>query len=245
MLKLEKSLRSTNITITLREKEKILNPLFLKALFCAILLHSTALLLFQVQPFALGSNFIYPPVQVNSEREPLLMAPSLFVGELEEINFFPAPSKMAGIPPSHLLIPSSLLEQILDLDPIPFPSFEALEQRYWPMSPSPPVEKPAIRVFISGELADHPIVNKDSRFEKTILLESGDIEPYYVSYLVKAEEKSGAIFWYRRINASGSEEADAFTEKLLLDSKFQAPFSAPILSGWLHFVVYTEDLIQS
>jgi hypothetical protein len=240
MLKLQKSGHSRLVTVAFREKEKILNPLFLKALFCAILLHSAALLLFQVQPFALGSNFIYPPVQVNSDREPLLMAPSLFVGELEKNVFFPIPPKMMGIPPSHLLTPSSLFEQILDLDPIPFPSFEALEQRYWPMPPSPAIEKPALRIFISGELADHPIVNKDPRLEKTIRLESADIEPLYVSYHVKAEEKTGTIFWHRRTRASGSDEADAFTEAILLDSKFQAPFSAPILSGWIHFAIYTE-----
>ena len=171
------------------------------------------------------------------------MAPSLFVGEPEEAGFFPPLPQMAGISPSNLLDPSPLIEQILDFDPIPFPSFEALEQRYWPRPPSPPVEKAAMRVFISGELADRPLVNKDSRFEKIIQLESEDIEPLYISYQVKAEEKSGAIFWHRQISSSRSEEADALTEKLLLDTKFQGPFSAPILSGWLHFVVYSDSFL--
>ncbi|MBA2369076.1 MAG: hypothetical protein H0V82_08655 [Candidatus Protochlamydia sp.] len=240
MLKLEKSGRSAHINITFREKEKIFNPLFFKAFFCAILLHLTAFSLFHVQPFALSSNYIYPPVRVNSEHEPLLMAPSLLIGEVEN-DLFPIPPKMAGLPPSNLLALSPLFEQVLDLDLIPFPSFDVLEQRYWPLPPSPPVEKAAIRLFISGELADHPIVNKE--LQKIILLDNGTTEPLYVSYQVKAEEKTGTIFWHQRLNSSGSDETDTLTEKIMLESKFQTPFIAPLLTGWVHFVVYpaTQD----
>ncbi|CUI17706.1 putative membrane protein [Candidatus Protochlamydia naegleriophila] len=241
MLKLEKCIHSYRINVCIREKDTFFTPLLVKSLAFALTLHLVAVVIFHIQPFKLTTSFLYPPVQVETENKPFLAMP-LFVMQApaEEISFSPPPSSIESLY-SPLLHPPSSSEQLLALTPIPSPSFLALEQRHWPIaapSLAPVIERAAIRLFTSGDLASHSLISQDPRLGKSVLLAYTQ-EPAYITYQVRLDE-SGTVFWYDRIQSSASKEANNLTEQILLDAKFLPSKPPAHASGWLHFVVYEQ-----
>ncbi|WP_068469135.1 hypothetical protein [Candidatus Protochlamydia phocaeensis] len=233
MLKLEKSSPHDSIDVCLREREGLFNLLFVKALALALLVHVGAFLLFHIQPFKLISTFVFPPVHVQMEPSPLLSAPLLLQQTNEEaFDFSPPPLLLPRDP----LLSSFPSQQALDLPNAPPSSFAALEQHYWPslMSPPPVVKKPVMRLFVSGDLAAHSLLYQSPLLKKEI--ETPPLLPLYATYQVRVEKEQGTIFWYDRLQSSGDPAFDRLAEHVLLDLQFETDFTAPILTGMLHFI---------
>lgn len=246
MLKLEKDTRRSHITVSLRAREPFFNSILLKALSFAIILHLGALFLFHIRPFKLMSSFLFPPVQVQTNHE-LLPSPSLSLipaEESKEKNFLIPPLPTTGLPPSLPLSLSFSSNENLAASSLTHSLFSDLEHDQWPLTQPEyqkiALHKPAVSLISSGDLAQLPIIESDPRLENTVQLKTPGQDPFFVTYHVRVDEKSGTIFWYERTQPSGLAEIDGLTEEMLLNLRFDtAKALAPFPSGSIHFTVYS------
>ncbi|CAF24273.1 hypothetical protein [Candidatus Protochlamydia amoebophila] len=234
MLKLEKCAKSCHITISLRHRDTFFSPLLIKALVFALSIHFVAILLFHIKPFKITSTFLYPPIQVEAEPSFEISSPFLLLQEDESIQYLTPPTPIDNLsyffPVSHFQNQTQL--QLID--------FASIEEKYWPIySPPLTIEKPAITLYVSGDLSAYPLLNSDPRLESKILLNNPAKDPYYINYKVKLDGKTGVIFWYERVQSSGVVEKDFLTEQILLNTKFKSISTTFVpVSGWLNFVIY-------
>jgi hypothetical protein len=229
MLKLEKCAKSCHITICLRQREPFFTPLLIKALLFTLLFHLTAIILFHIEPFKLKTSFLHPPIAVRSDPIFQVSAPLLFLKE-EDTHYSPPPLIIQNIPFS----PQIDLTSTPNL--INFPLGQLYHPTFSPLTTN--IQKPAIALYVSGDLAQYPLLNSDARLKAQMTLSRPDQDPYYVSYKVRLDEQ-GKIFWYERTQSSGSKEKDLLSEEILLNTKFQLPnLSFLDLAGWLNFIIY-------
>jgi hypothetical protein len=235
MLKIEKSSLYAPIELRLREKESFFNSLLLKALALALFLHSGAFLLFHIEPFKITTSFLFSPVHVQVEQNHLLVAPLLLEQQSEEMFDFSHPP--LWIAPDPLLFPSSHWQSTNLFPESKEALFSSLEQRFWPSMNFPILfKKPALQLFISGELAAHAFIKEPLLLKEEVETISSD--PLYVNYRVRVEEQEGTIFWYERTQKSGKPKIDRLTEDILLTLQFDPGSLSSVSEGTLHFVIY-------
>lgn len=235
MLKLQK-LKDSQIKLSLREKERLFQPLFLKAFVLALMLHASAFFLFHIQAFKMDSLFVFTPTQVQSQK---LDYPPLTLSQEIEENFprFPIP----------LFHPSSLLskqEIPLELNPIAMTvPFELLERRGLSipqLNVSLPTPLPSLRLFVSGPLSQRKLLR-----EGQILFDQMDhskpVHHDHLSYKVQIEEKSGLVFWYEKIRGSHRPEIDKKIEAILLDLCFEPSSHLKAATGQIDFFLTSYD----
>lgn len=241
MLKIEKISQLSGLTIhvRLREKERFFEPRLLKALAIALAFHCGALLLFHVTPFTLSSPFVFSPVQVQSEHS-LQGGVSALVSPYVEEDDELLPPLPGLVPALDWLSPpqESTLVASLALDP---ETFHSLEERIWPKSWEPlslKLEEPRIQLVISGDLAELPLIAKDSLLDEMQPF-SPQLSPHYVTYQVQIDEKKGEIFWYECTQSSGIAAMDHLTEKILLSLRFETK-SFETVTGTVTFILYSH-----
>ncbi|MFI5343980.1 MAG: hypothetical protein ACHQUC_07150 [Chlamydiales bacterium] len=254
MLKLEKSGRSSQITVRLREQDPFLNSFLAKAFLIALFIHVALFLIFHIQPFFLESHFLYPPVQVQSEG---LNSSSLALLDDESVD------DLHAIPPPPLAALFDLLPLTMDphlttpwndaeLWKQPFAALENRLMAYQAPELSIPLTYSPIRVFISGDLAERPLLNLETaiglsqrlkyepRMDEKQPFRAGLPEPLFASYRVQLDEESGMIFWYESQRSTGNPKMDAVAEELLYNFKFQtgsSRFGSQPTHGTIDFVL--------
>lgn len=235
MLKLEKTPKTDNITVTLRKREQFFDPCLLKALCIALFIHVGALLSFHITPFFFSSSFIFPPVQVHSDHKSQSISAISSASPVEDDELPPPPIRM--IPALEIYSQHSSLTPKTSLDP---EVFKPLEERFWPMWQSSlnfPLEEKQFQMAISGELAEYPLIDIDPLLEKMVPISSTAM---YVTYRVQMNEKTGQLFWVEKIQSSGKKSIDLLTEKILNNLRFSTPEPQELVSGTISFAVLEE-----
>lgn len=237
MLKLEKTAKSSTLTLRLRDRDLFFNRQLLKALGIALLLHLSGLLLFHVSPFSLSSNVIFPPVEVHSDQ-PIAGASSLITTHHWDEDTLPPPPlqliphmNWVASTPTSLLMP----EVALNIDVL-----QNLEERHWPVwqtSLTTELEEPLIRMSTSGDLANYAVVTADPSLDIKVPLKSVSGSYASVAYEVLLDERRGELFWYERIQSNGNEKVDELTEKILLNMRYAVRRSGETVGGILNFTV--------
>lgn len=225
MLKLEKG--SDDIHIRIREKERFFNSLFLKALAAALLFHVLFFVVFQIRPFKMNSTFLFPPVKVQTEK------PSHIAIQKElndEIALLPPP-------PYAILYPQENFKGLKE-DPkrVSLPDFQAENELLIAFQPQK-VDKPKIQLFLSGNIATLNWIFPKTIDEKIAVFPHMD--PLFVKYQILVDHEQGIIYWYEKIQSSGSPIIDQETEQVLLDMRTEGmiPFH---LSGTIDFAIFSE-----
>lgn len=235
MLRLEKTSNLSNIAIRMRERERFFEPPLLKALAIALILHSTALILFHVTPFSFTSTFTFPPVHVQSDSP--VKGVSAFVSHhIEEEEGVPPPISLIPTLDWISFFPESTIAPSTSLD---LQALQSLEKGVWPKWEEPlllKLEEPHIRLTISGDLATIPLIVSDPLLNEMQPL-SPRISPVYVTYKVQLDEKTGGIFWYERLESSTAAAMNQVTEKILLNLRFAPPENHESILGVLSFVI--------
>lgn len=225
MLKLEKIRREINIGV--RDKERVLNPVFLKALGIAIALHLAGIVLFQIHPFITTSNFILPPSLVESDIH-FDVGDNSVLANFEKEGVFrdmlePRASvlEIPAMPPSPV---QKQLEYTFTQQTNPFfeidEDWEHLitEGRF--ISISDP-----IHMHISGALAEIPLLNNGIHQEfPTSLMSQGSkpLKKDLVAFMVQVERATGRIFWYIQTQAANTSAINTMAEKILNGMRFEA-----------------------
>ena len=242
MLKLEKTSQQSGLTVRLRERERFFEPRLLKALAIALILHSGALVLFQVTPFFLASTFVFPPIEVQSDHplQGVSVLASPFLDENEEL--FP-PLTLIPTMDWAFFSQESILNPSATLDAN---ALQSLEERLWPKWQEPlslKLEEPRIQLVISGDLADLSLVADDPLLNEMVPLSSAShFPPAYVAYQVQWDDKTGELFWYERFESSGVAAIDRLTEKILLNLRFSpTEASNELVTGTLNFAVLASE----
>ena len=225
MLRLQKSSNGEQIHLTLRENEKFFNSLFLKALAVALGFHLAGFLLFTIQPFTFTSSFLFPPIAVQTDLGSTSIAQSQL--ETHEIPL----SK----PPFTVMYPkdsSRFKKEILDTS-----AFLNLQTRRQSTPSTQTVEKPRIRIIVSGELAHLTFELEDAHLNELVLVPI-DKDPQTIQYAVIIHEKTGEVFWYERLKTSESTYLDSIVETTLLNLKFKVDGTLDVKKGQINFIIY-------
>lgn len=243
MLKLEKS-KDRDIAIRLKEQDRFFTKMLWKALGLALAFHLSAILFFHIQPFKLTSSFIFPPINVQSL--PMWDSHATLESEqqiepLDDLSTAP----QIGIEFPH--VPEMLQEstnKFTVLSEGSIPSFSVLERSALPIQISSSIDTfyNPISIYISGNIAQRPLINKiDSIFTKEKWMKQGDLHYYAIKYLVQLDPESGEIFWYDRKKSSGLNELDRWSEEKLLTLKFLPNSNFEHLVGEVDFFVTLDD----
>lgn len=233
MLKLEKKSRSSNVTIRLRAQESFFEPILLKSLACALLIHIFAYVLFQITPFHFSSEYTFPPTQAISHPEYVTCSQKITTSLEENELFFPLPSLMPN-----LTLPST--SQKLTFNNNEDKTVALLEklERGWPpatyFSLPLDVKEPSIHMDISGDLADQKLLTTDP-----MLLELQPVnykaEFTTVAFSVRLNPWDGQLFWIAAEEPHENKEIQKKAEEILAHIKFEPPLSKEELTGKITF----------
>lgn len=243
MLKLERSKKNNDITISLRRDNRPFNKVWWFALFLALFFHFFAFLLFQIHPFKIASEYIFPHIFVENNFEsdvsPLLMS------KASSYDYFPMPPApapnlslnnhlpMVISPLSHDSLnfdESSVYSDFFDL---PFSSSSKISQ-YSP-----------IDLKISGNL----ISLKDQDPFISNLLKGkwthegkGVLKYYRASYKVQILPDEGRIYWYNKESSTGEELIDKWIEENILPHlKFSESSHYDLVDGFVEITFAIES----
>lgn len=241
MLKLEKSSQLSGVAIRIRERERFLEPRLLKALALALFLHLGGLALFHVTPFSLTSSFLFPPVRVQSDQ-PDQSISAIATQSLQGTDDEMSPPPVSLIPPLEFAYSpfESPMSPSFSFNPN---AFDDVEKNVWPTWESPNslhLEEPRIRLTVSGNLAERPLLKKNPLLEEMQPLAKNS-SPAYISYRVQMDEETGELFWFELLESSGIREVDQLTEKILSTLRFAPDSTFKSIDGYLHFVVLIPD----
>jgi hypothetical protein len=226
MLKLEKGLEG--IYIKVREKDKFFNSLLLKALAAALLFHILFFVVFQIQPFKMSSSFLFPPVMVQTDQN----GSTLIQKEHEdEISLLPPPPYAIDYPKQ---LPQGLQERPQIKGIPPFNSEDQILLTFTPAT----IERPKVQLSISGEPSTLQWLLPDALKQKIEVPINKD--PLFVKFLVLLDENRGEVFWYDKIQGSGSSSVDKTAEEVLLNLHFHGEASLN-MSGIIDFAIYSEE----
>ena len=239
MLKLERTSNPSGLILRLREKETFWEPRLVKALLFALVLHLGILLLFHVSPFKLASTFTFPPIQVQSEQSLQGISALVSSEPYDQEEELPPPPFYFRPPPldwiSFSTKPSITSSALLNPD-----ALRHIEERVWPILHEPlslPLEEPLIRLAISGDLAERPLIDTDPLLSEMKLISSLTSSYVHVAYEVQMDERTGRLFWYERTQSSGDSAIDRLTEKILLNIRFDPSGPREFITGTLHFII--------
>lgn len=240
MLKLEKTGRSSQISVRLREQESFLNSFLVKAFLIALSIHAAFFLIFHIQPFFLESQFLYPPVHVQTDRTNSSSLAVLEEEPIDDPHAIPPPPLTAFFDDLVLTMDPHLTSPWSDAEHWTQP-FAELENRlmvYQAPALSTPMSYSPIRVFISGDLAERALLKYDLRIDKTKAFRADLPEPLFATYRVQVDDESGMIFWYEIQRSTGNPEMDALAEELLSRFRFRVGhFGSQPTSGSIDFVL--------
>lgn len=239
MLKLEKHARSTDITISLLDRERFLNRSMLQALFIAIALHFSAAQLFNIRLFYFNEEKgILPSTVVESSLEHSEQGKAISAYIEEERIPLKSILEPSGSIPTTPILPFSKLERDLQTSlelnskKNPFIALEqeihysSIEHRPFPLHNSP------IKVRLSGDIASEGLINDGT--QKILISDLQYIVPEKISlhYKVQVEGIFGRIFWFELSSPpSTSNVLMEVAEKILNQIQFKTNSNIFIQKG--------------
>lgn len=214
MLKLERSPKNSQVAILIRQRDAFWNQTLSKALCLAVAFHLGGYMLFSIIPFPLGPSFLFPPVELL--LEPGSLTSSLPISDLENSLIRPPPFLRPGLPFPSLSSETELhVQDTAYLDPV----LQNIDGLLPPFSEV--IKQPAARIYYSGELASFKLVQLDPLFQEMRPVSLPITEPLYLSYQVRLDSKSGALFWFDQLKSSGVEAVDQYGTRLLTTLRFE------------------------
>ena len=263
MLKIEQKADHQPISISLREKTKLLTPTFKNAFILAFFLHLSAFTLFHVQPFRINqSHTLFPPVQVNIE---IAQSNSAIFADLNEphslhhrveepewrspsiSDIFLQPSYSQDISSvEHRFPPSPFLADPLDgaasswinLDPK-----EALQEQtpkfyiYGPLSKIPLIASHLQSILQEGNEVHHEVFTLQNEVFKSFSAKGKRLqnEISRLLYKVKVNNHTGRIFWHQAQTSNRSLKSKQQAELILSRLQFKPDDDAFVTEGQIEF----------
>lgn len=239
MLKLEKKVNSSKISLRFREKGVFFDRRLCLAFAIAFAFHGALLLLFHITPYSSSSSFIFLPVEVASDvpaspDSKVSAQASLLFEDMEE-----AVAPLLTLTPAldwNLMPSESILSPLVTLN---FNAMQEVEERVWPKWVEPlhlDLEEPRIQLFISGDLSAIPMIGKDPLLKEkrpVVFLET----PSIFTYQVLLDTRSGEIFWYELIESNAGLKLQKTAEKILLNLRFATVLPHEHVNGTLNFII--------
>lgn len=238
MLKLEKSPKTHEITLSIREPNRFFTKTLLIALGWALALHLGGYLFIQIQPFKLLPSFTFPPVNVETTTpfDQLSLQIKSEEAFLDSIPPPPMPQAVFPLAPDTFLLDeeSALGGYYKNLSSSFL--FDSLERTALPILPpvSMPIEYTPLQIHVSGNLASRKILEEPDPIKKVA---QGTLHYYRSSYDVQIDPLTGQIIWYEKKLSSGNERIDHLAENKLLSLKFLADRSQDNITGTIDFFV--------
>lgn len=247
MLRLEKK-RHHEITVFLRDKERVFNRTFLYAFGIALGMHLFAVLIFHIHPFISLGDRILPPtmVEIDSNGMEDLNSGALAVIE-QEGGFKPYLLPRASDPKISMKMspPPVLQVEYVASKNVLSHSFSSIEEDWSYLVQSDASEQKRqepIHVHISGKLADVPLVKNGSQEITTLQLDNLlPSESYLAVYEVQVDRKTGRIFWYTALHSDRLQTVDAWAERMLQQMVFQADPEAFVSKGEIEISFYAPE----
>lgn len=235
MLKLEK-IGYREIHVGIRDKERVFNPIFLKALGIALVLHLGAFILFQIPPFITTSDSILPPAFVESD-----------------IHFGSGDHSTLAHIENEGMVQRDLYEPAFSQLELPaIPAFHRQKSVEWSQSAHIHADEESedrrgsfmekgrslasmepIRIQISGALAEIPLLDDGIREELISFLSAQGSKTLgeRLIYMVQVELMSGCVFWHLPAQAASVPALSSCAEQILRDMRFQSSQQCFVCAG--------------
>lgn len=227
MLRLEKTAKTGEINVRLRKRDRFFSSAFCLAFGVALFLHLLAILLFQIHPFIVESQWLFPSIKVNSELEIQHLDSEAFVlAEMEENKLLtPTFNPPAGSMPELPKIPEVYLTHQLEPIPekrLPPQKIFSAETNTLPVvhfSPKFSFSFDSFAISAYGRLGEKAIVSQAK--PEQITLQLFTLQKMRARYLVRVEEKTGTIFWAERLESTKMPDLDRQAERIINTLCFQ------------------------
>lgn len=249
MLKLEKTSRTHDIMVSLRDRDSRFNRTFLTAFAIAAGLHLAAGVLFSIRPFLLGSSeLILPPVAASAdltamqeEKDNIAVAQLDKGDRLPRTILEPPYSKpiIPEIPPSAV---SRKREYVMKTEPAAL-SFALLEEEFFTpdfLANAPTKEYIPLTISISGQLASRGLetMHDDSLapLTKPVPCHGANPRQFRAQYAVEVENRSGRVFWYEPQNEIEDPACKQLAENVLQKLRFHPSDQSFVTPGEVEIV---------
>jgi hypothetical protein len=244
MLKLEKMAKTLEISMTFKPRERLFDPLFLKALAIAILLHTLAGFLVHIRHnLFIDSPSVFPPAVVDTDPS-LSHAGVIAHLEADDLSLYPIPRpKETPLPlptmplASHLPKPEilqkgrtssrQLFTRLSDHSP--------LFEQQWLTGPE---FTRTSCIHLSGALQNKKLLyNGLDKLDLTTL--NSMTAPFTQAiYEVRLDTRSGTLFWFKPL---GTSRVSKECESILKRIQFEPEMSGAIVSGEVSIVLIKES----
>lgn len=223
MLRLERASKSGEVHVHLRTRERFFNPVFCTALGIAVILHLVGILFFHVKPFKIESQWVIPAVKVNSEIGVKVDEGDAYVlaqieeGKLLTPNSKAPPRSHSALPDLsevYVILPRTLPEEAKEVAPSPP---KTLQLKSIPLDFSFTYD--SFEMAISGRLGERELLKQMGPDEKMSSVAS--LHRIRSRYLVRIDERTGTIFWSKRIESTKQFDLDQKAERILASLQFR------------------------
>lgn len=228
MLRLEKARKSGEVNVQMRNRDRFFNPVFCTALGIALFMHLFAFVVFHVHAFKIESQWVFPPIRVQSELSAGPKVSDGFVlAEIEDNklltpSFQPPPFSAPTMPSISEVVFKGHLEDFNEVT-VQSNLFLALEQQIHPLKHSTPEFSYSLDSFkleLSGRLGEKKLIQQPP--VERMVFKTKRLGEYKARYIVKIDEMTGKIFWMKNINTSKRlNEMDRKAEMLLAQLYFE------------------------
>jgi hypothetical protein len=232
MLKLEKVSKTLEVSISLRQRDRIFNRSLLQALLIALLIHGAALLLFPIAVAKIShSQLELPPVRVAADLSEGKVSTQLEQEELPPAYFL-IPKSLTDSPPPLPSTKIATLQRASPLDLMIFDSWD--EERRHPLhellDPKPHFNSP-VTVTLSGPLSFRRLHGTHPSLPSP--LPEG---LYRVVFHVEMENSTGQIFWYENSVAASDKQINKLAEQMVQEMRFEPIQNGFVTEGEVEFI---------
>lgn len=223
MLKLERVRTSRGVAVRLREKEKLLNKVFLRAAFLALGLHFAALFLFQVERtqceecvVTIDPSKVDTDISQPSDDSTCLSQLTMPSGVLPRYVLEPEPPLPKK--PEHLSSICQKPEVVIAESTHVFPKAHEIPLEPENLKLSFPHPITPIALDISGPIANDALIHRGTAsLEKPRITEKSCLK-LRATYQVHVDPSCGKIFWFEKQGPTSAE--DRLAEAVLKRMRF-------------------------
>ncbi len=232
MFKIEKSKKSNEIQIGMRQSAFIFDRYFILALVTAIAIHLAAALLFHVRLFSMWEiETILPATKAYAhfvkssveENDTAAIAQINREGRLTPAQLAPNES-LPVLPPLKISSDHQSIDYRVNNVNNPFVEIEKdIEEKYFEFDEIPLII-PSIKIIISGPLSEIPLQDFDAEIAKLFVLQklsSKNLHQERLVYAVKVNMHTGQIFWFQPQESITNKKQTYLAEKILKNILFQ------------------------
>lgn len=240
MLKLEKN-RNKDVNVTFRTRDKLFNRTFIYAMSLAVGMHLLAALIFQIHAFLNPDAGITPPIMVHADLSNSLNdGENRILANLDENDnrlkyLSPPPQSTPDIPQLSVRVEENQIEYVKEASIFSNP-FTNIEEDWEYLTASPVSNShaiPGIKINVSGELAEIPLIEEGTRIQ---LPQQLNASPHSVIYAVQVEGKTGRVFWQMKKTSDEKSVFLAAAEAVLNEMRFQKNENIFVCTGEVEIV---------